>query len=83
MHHEFNAPEMTLSRNLAGKTVREHSSESFDELRTNLVPEKTQHVWTVMYFYQRLWLAIKSACTVELAGWPPYRSPHEVDGEEF
>jgi hypothetical protein len=76
MHHEFNAPDMTHSRNLAGKTVRRHSSESFDEMRTNLAPEETQHIWNVMYFYQRLWLAIK------------YRSIHrrfvaDMFGENF
>jgi len=59
MHREFHAPEMTHSRNLAGKTVRDHRSETFDDMRRGLAPEETQHVWNVMYFYQRLWLAIK------------------------
>jgi hypothetical protein len=59
MHREFNAPEMTHSRNLAGKTVRQQYPKNFDVIRTTLDPEETQHVWNVMYFYQRLWLAIK------------------------
>jgi hypothetical protein len=59
MHREFHAPEMTCSRNLGGKTVRKHRSDSFEAMRTGLAPEETQHVWNVMYFYQRLWLAIK------------------------
>lgn len=76
MHREFHALEMTRSRNLAGKTVRDHPSESFDAMRRKLPPEETQHVWNVMYFYQRLWLAIK------------YRSIHEsyvpeMFGENF
>jgi hypothetical protein len=76
MHREFHGPEMTRSRNLAGKTVRDHPSETFDAIRKNLSPEVTQHVWNVMYFYQRLWLAIK------------YKSIHqsyvpEMFGENF
>jgi hypothetical protein len=59
IHREFHAPEMTRSRNLAGKTVRDHQSESFDAMRRKLSPQETQYVWNVMYFYQRLWLAIK------------------------
>jgi hypothetical protein len=76
MHREFHAPEMTRSRNLAGKTVRDHRSETFDAMRRNLPPEETQHVWNVMYFYERLWLAVK------------YKSIHrsyvpEMFGENF
>jgi hypothetical protein len=76
MHREFHAPEMTRSRNHAGKTVRDHRSETFDAMRRNLPPEETQHVWNVMYFYQRLWLAVK------------YKSIHqsyvpEMFGENF
>jgi hypothetical protein len=76
MHREFHAPEMTRSRNLAGKLVRDHRSETFDAMREKLDPEETQYVWNVMYFYQRLWLAIK------------YRSIHssyvpEIFGENF
>jgi hypothetical protein len=59
MHREFQAPEMTRSRSLAGKTVRVHPSESFAAMRRKLTPEEMQHVWNVMYFYQRLWLAIE------------------------
>ena len=59
MHREFHALDMTHSRNLGGKTVRDHPSEDYDALRRRLRPEDTQHVWNVMYFYQRLWLAIK------------------------
>jgi hypothetical protein len=58
MHREFHAPEMTRSRHLAGKTVRDHRSETFDAMR-KVATEETHHVWNVMYFYQRLWLAIK------------------------
>ena len=32
---------------------------NFDVMRRTLEPEKTQHIWNVMYFYQRLWLAVK------------------------
>jgi hypothetical protein len=76
MHHEFHAPEMTRSRNLAGQTVSDHPSASFDAMRRKLPPEETQHVWNVMYFYQRLWLAVK------------YKSIHEryvpeMFGENF
>jgi hypothetical protein len=76
MHREFHAPDMTRSRNLAGTTVRDHPSETFDAIRRRLTPEETQHVWNVMYFYQRLWLAIK------------YKSIHEsyvpeMFGENF
>src|SRR5262249_33661755 len=59
MHQEFHAAEMTKSRGLAGKTVRKHYPKNYDDLRRDLPPQKTQHVWNVMYFYQRLWLAIK------------------------
>ena len=59
MHQEFHAAEMTKSRGLAGKTVRKHYPKNYDCLRRDLPPKKTQHVWNVMYFYQRLWLAIK------------------------
>lgn len=59
MHREFSAPEMTRSRNLAGKTVRKHYPKNFDVIRTTVDPEETQYVWNVMYFYQRLRLAIK------------------------
>jgi hypothetical protein len=59
MHREFHAPDMTHSRNLGGKTVRNHPSETFDAMRRRLRPEETQYVWNVMYFYQRLSLAIK------------------------
>jgi len=76
MHRELNAPDMAHSRVLAGRTVLKHPSESFDWMRVNLEPEETQHVWSVMYFYQRLWLAIK------------YRSIHrrfiaDMFGENF
>jgi hypothetical protein len=76
MHREFNSPEMTQSRNRAGVIVRKHRSLSFDDLRRTLSPEETQYVWNVMYFYQRLSLAIK------------YRSIHkryvgEMFGENF
>jgi hypothetical protein len=47
------------SRNLAGKAVIDNRSFSFEEMRAQLSPEVTQHVWNVMYFYQRLCLAIK------------------------
>ena len=50
MHREFHAPEMTRSRNFAGKTVRDHQSESFDVMRRKLSPQETQYVWNVMYF---------------------------------
>jgi hypothetical protein len=33
MHREFHAPDMTRSRNLAGTTVRDHPSETFDAIR--------------------------------------------------
>jgi hypothetical protein len=59
LHREFHAPDMTHSRSLAGKTVRDHGSETFDAMREKLSPDATQHVWNVPYFYQRLWLAIK------------------------
>ena len=59
MHQEFHSAEMTKSRGAAGKTVREHYPKNYDELRRTLEPEVAQHVWNVMYFYQRLWLAIK------------------------
>lgn len=59
MHREFHSPEMTRSRNLAGQTVRDNRSSSFEDMRVKLSPEVTQHVWNVMYFYQRLCLAIK------------------------
>lgn len=59
MHREFHSPEMTRSRNLAGQTVMDHRSCSFEEIRAKLSPDVTQHVWNVMYFYQRLCLAIR------------------------
>ena len=59
MHQEFHGAEMTKSRGLAGETVREHKAKNYDELRRDLPLEKTQHVWNVLYFYQRLWFAIK------------------------
>lgn len=59
MHREFHSPEMTRSRNLAGQTVRDNRSSSFEDMRVRLSPEVTQHVWNVMYFYQRLCLAVK------------------------
>jgi hypothetical protein len=59
MHREFHSPEMTRSRNLAGQTVADHRSCSFAEMRATLPPDVTQHVWNVMYFYQRLCLAIR------------------------
>lgn len=59
MHREFHSPEMTRSRNLAGQTVVDHRSCNFEEMRAKLPPDVTQHVWNVMYFYQRLWLAIR------------------------
>lgn len=59
MHREFHSPEMTRSRNLAGQTVIDHRSCSFEEMRATLPPDVTQHVWNVMYFYQRLCLAIR------------------------
>jgi hypothetical protein len=76
MHREFHAPDMTHSRSLGGKTVRDHPSENFDVMRRGLRPDETQHVWNVMYFYQRLWMAIK------------YRNIHEdyvaeMFGENF
>ncbi len=58
-HREFHAPEMTHSRNLAGKTVTEHRSDSFEVMRSERPPEETQHIFNVLYFYQRLWMAIK------------------------
>jgi hypothetical protein len=61
MHREFHSPEMTHSRNLGGALVRKHSSKTYDEMRRMLSPEDTQHIWNVMYFYQRLSLAIKNA----------------------
>jgi hypothetical protein len=59
MHREFHSPEMTRSRNLAGQTVTDHRSSSFAQIRATLPPDVTQHVWNVMYFYQRLYLAIR------------------------
>lgn len=59
MHREFHSLEMTRSRSLAAQTVRSNRSFSFDEMRRKLSPEVIQHVWNVMYFYQRLCLAIK------------------------
>ena len=59
MHREFHSPEMTRSRNMAGQTVRDNRSSSFEDMRVKLSPEVTQHVWNVMYFYQRLCLAVK------------------------
>lgn len=59
MHREFHAPDMTHSRSLGGLTVRTHHSQSYDSMRRSLAPDETQHVWNVMYFYQRLWLAIR------------------------
>jgi hypothetical protein len=36
MHREFHSPEMTRSRNLAGQTVIDHRSCSFEEMRATL-----------------------------------------------
>lgn len=59
MHREFNAPDMTLSRTLAWATVHVHHTENFDWMRRKLHPQEIQNVWNVMYFYQRLSLALK------------------------
>jgi hypothetical protein len=59
MHREFHSLEMTRSRNRAGATVRRYPSYDFDDLRRRLDPDDAQHVWNVLYFYQRLSLAVR------------------------
>ena len=76
MHREFHSSEMTRSRNEAGSTVRRYPSYDFDNMRRRLDQNDTQHVWNVMYFYQRLSLTVR------------YRSVHaryvgEMFGENF
>jgi hypothetical protein len=59
LYREFNAPEMTRSRSLAPKTVRNHSKEHFDDMRGAVDSEEMRHVWNILYFYQHLWLVIR------------------------
>jgi hypothetical protein len=68
MHREFHSPEMTRSRNLAGQTVIDHRSYGFEEMRVRLPSDVTQHVRNVMYYYQRLCLAIRCIHRKWLAG---------------
>jgi hypothetical protein len=76
MHREFLAPELARSRHLGGMAVREHRLKTFDAMWATLAPEEMQDIWNVMYFYQRLWLAIKYRSIQE-------RYVPEMFGENF
>jgi len=59
MHREFNSAEMIASRHKAAELLEAHPQQTIPQLRSALGRVEMQNVWDVVYFYQRLWLAIQ------------------------
>ena len=59
LHREFNSADMIDSRYRASQLLERHRGEDYAQLRRSLGRVEMQDVWNIMYFYQRLWLAVR------------------------
>jgi hypothetical protein len=59
LHRVYHGAAMNDSRERAGRIVHKHPEATYVNLWYMLDPADAQHIWNVMYFYQRLWLAIE------------------------
>lgn len=57
-HREFDSDAMHKSRILADQLIRKNSNEMLNEIYEKY-PEDSFHIWQVINFYRRLWVAIK------------------------
>jgi hypothetical protein len=60
LHREFNSFEMTAARSQADRVLQQHLLTKLDALYDTLPEETLRPVWLVIYFYERLWLAIEN-----------------------
>jgi hypothetical protein len=59
MHREFNSGQLARARHVASKLVVQHPKKTYHQLYQELSAEDMHEIWSVVYFYQRLWLLIK------------------------
>ena len=57
-HREFDSSDMHNSRILADRLIKDNSDLLLHEI-TEKYPEESFHIWQVIKFYRRLWIAIK------------------------
>ncbi|MGV0029371.1 hypothetical protein [Phormidesmis priestleyi] len=60
LHREFNSFEMAVARSKADKVLQQHLLTKLDALYNDLPEETLRPVLFVIYFYERLWLAIEN-----------------------
>jgi hypothetical protein len=58
MHREFDSDAMYKSRILADQLIKKNPNDTLDKIYEKY-PEESLHIWQVISFYIRLWLAIK------------------------
>lgn len=59
LHREFNSGEVLKSRRPADRVFAQYMDKTYDQFSPSLDPEEYSHIWNVINFYQRLWVAIK------------------------
>jgi hypothetical protein len=59
LHSEFCGKEMNEVRYLAGELIKKHPTEELDALYRRLPTQETTPLWTLMDFYNRLWISLK------------------------
>ena len=59
LHREFSGDEMNKIRNEAFKLLQKYPDRSYAYISQQLSVQETNHLWSLIGFYQRLWLAIK------------------------
>ena len=59
LHRELNTEAVLAARNRADTVVLQHPDKDLDDLWDILKVEERNDIWTVIHFYQRLYIAIK------------------------
>jgi hypothetical protein len=59
LHREFNSGEVLKSRRPADRVFAQYMDKTYDQFSPLLEAEEYSHIWNVINFYQRLWIAIK------------------------
>jgi hypothetical protein len=59
LHREFNSGDVLQSRRPADRVFAKHLDKTYDQFSSSLEPDEYSHLWNVINFYQRLWIAVK------------------------
>ncbi|MFB8774946.1 hypothetical protein [Streptomyces broussonetiae] len=65
LHRELHGPDMMRARHAAGEIIEQHPDLDYHELRALLGPSGVADLHHVVYFFQRLWIAIECGAVRE------------------